>query len=1032
MSGRQNLMWRFLKGLFHVGVLSVALGAQPLGRYPMRSYGFQDGLEDLSVNALAQTPDGFLWAGTDSGLFRFDGRRFERRDLPQGYEYITSLLAGKDGRLWAGTRHGLMVMDPDADRFRTLSEMQGRRLNSLGEDSAGGLWALSGDHLLFARDGSVFGPRGDWPGGEEVVKGVFAHPEADDVIVVRSRSLWTFRRTETRWVREEPPLAGNEELLLAAQDGQGFLWVRSSTAMYRKSRTDLRWSRLAGHFEGSPPNNLRMQRDREGWLWINTLKGVYRCLGTQAVEMKGGPKGFAAITGLVDHEGTPWIASNGVLQVLGGGHWVMHTIEEGLPSNVVWHVLRDLQGRPWLATDRGLVVGEGAGWKLVRAGQFSRLRCAPDGSLLAVGGPGGTLYRIDPRTFAVQAIRIEVLPASPESRGLAVEPDGRVWVSDFRDGVASGRMNAGRWTWERMSLEGKPPKGVWQIVQDPRGTIFLATQSGAFILENGAWSSLGETLPLNPFSALQTLDGDVWVFYFDRFCMTRHRRQAGAWKRIDEWRPLADRPNAPVLSNALAADGRVWVGTTRGMGLLDPARKQVDLWYSPGEGIPSADANNHALVTEPDGTVWYGTTEGIGCLRLRPGHSSSAIPKPVLLGWKGGGVPLAVGGPAPELAPGKPLEARFALNTFLHPFDTFLEARLDGIDPEWVKLQEQRLRFPSLQPGSYRLEVRGNGPGRAPGPALALEFRILPRWWQTRWAVLLYLGALFLVVLAVVRIRHGALIRNNLELQREVDARTEELKRTNERLEGVSRSKSMFVASMSHELRTPLNAIMLFSELLLDDARERGDETSCSNIDKVVSAGKHLMAVINGVLDLSKIEAGEMKVDYAEEDVGSILREVVETMRPLAEKGSNRILVEVPEDSPRFLTDRTKLRQILLNLGGNACKFTANGTITFVMETGPGALVLEVRDSGHGMSEEEVGRLFRDYEQVGHDVQKRFGGTGLGLAISARMVDLMGGTISVRSSPGVGSTFRVEFPRQGEAVSTRRELQAPGSPTSSE
>lgn len=1024
-------MWRFLNGLFLVGLLSVALGAQPPGRFPTRSYGFQDGLEDLSVNALAQTADGFLWAGTDSGLFRFDGQRFERRDLPQGYEYITALLAGKDGRLWAGTRHGLMVTDPGTDQFRTLSELQGRRLNSLGEDPTGGLWALSGDRLLYSREGRVFGPRGDWPGGEEVVKGVFAHPDADDVIVVRSRSLWIFRKSETRWVREEPPLAVTDELLLAAQDGLGFLWVRTSSALYRKGRTGSPWERMPGHLEGSPPNNLRMQRDREGWIWINTLKGVFRCRGAQAVEMKGGPKGFAAITGLVDHEGTPWIAANGVLQVLGGGRWRMHTIEEGLPSNVVWHLVRDLKGRPWLATDRGLVVGEEDGWKLVHAGQFSRLRRAPDGSLLAVGGPGGTLYRIDPRTRAVQTLRIDVLPASPESRGLAVEPDGRVWVSDFRDGVASGRMSAGRWTWERLVLAGKPPKGVWQIVQDPRGTIFLATQAGAFILEDGTWSSLGETLPLNPFSALRTLDGDVWVFYFDRFCMTRHRREAGTWKRIDEWRPLADRPNAPVLSNALAADGRVWVGTTRGMGLLDLARKKVDLWYSPGEGIPSADSNNHALVAEPDGTVWYGTTEGVGCLRP-PERSSPAIPRPALLGWKGGGKPLAVGGPAPELAPGKPLEARFALNTYLHPFDTFLEARLEGIDSEWVKLQEQRLRFPSLQPGSYRLEVRGNGPGREPGPALTLEFRILPHWWQTWWAVLLYLGALVLVVLAAVRIRHGALLRHNLELQREVDARTEELKQANARLEGVSRSKSMFVASMSHELRTPLNAIMLFSELLLDDAREREDEASCSNIDKIMSAGKHLMAVINGVLDLSKIEAGEMKVDFAEEDVGSIVREVVETMRPLAEKGSNRILAEVPRDAPRFLTDRTKLRQILLNLGGNACKFTANGTITFAMESAPDALAFEVRDSGHGMTEEEVGRLFRNYEQVGRDVQKRFGGTGLGLAISARMVDLMGGSITVRSSPGVGSIFRVEFPRPREMAPTSSELQAPGSPTSSE
>lgn len=976
----------------------------------MRAFGFNEGLEDTSVNAITQDEDGFIWAGTDSGLFRFDGRRFERQELKQTYEYVTTLLSAPGSRLWVGTRNGLGVLDLRRGTFTTLPLLEGQRLNALCLDSEGGVYALSGNRLFHARDGQTFQPRSDLPEPGNI-HSVFADPRSETVVVTGSRCLWTLRRGEGVWGKEALPLSGKEEPLLSCQDGQGQLWARTSLALYRKGPGATAWTRLGDHLGGSPPNNLRLSLDREGWVWVNTTKGIFRCQGKHCLELLGAPKGFTPTSGMVDRDGSPWITAIGVLQVLGSGRWEHHTIQEGLPNSLVWHFLRDAAGRMWMATNGGLVVESPRGWQLVRAGQFSRLRLAPDKAILAVGSPGGTLYRVDPRSFQVEEIRVDCLPASSEARGLAVEPDGRVWVSDFRDGFAMGEKVGGRWRWERAKVEGRYPEGIWQVVQDASGTLFLATREGLFIRQQGRWVSVGPTLPFNPFSALRTPQGDVWVFYFDRSFLTRHRQEGGVWKTVEEWHPFPSRQRTPLLGNALAPDGRIWVGTNQGLGLLDPSRHSVDAWYGSGDGIPGADASNHGLLLEPNGDLWYGTTEGAGLFRAAGSRVLAPMPLPILVQWNGAKVIGPGRDPEFDLKPGEVIEAHFALNAFDSPLGTFLEARMEGVDKDWVPLMEHRLRYAGLPPAHYRLEVRGNRLSGAPGPSLILAVHVLPRWWQSWWAVLLGLVGLSLAAATVVSLRHRALLRHNLELQREVAARTADLNRSNIQLDRASRAKSLFLATMSHELRTPLNAILLYTELMAEDAEARKDEEGKRDIQKVQMAGQHLLATINGILDLSRIEAGVENLDLSEQDVGVLLLEVVESLRPLAEQKGNRIDLVLPEEPRFFRTDPTKLKQVLLNIGGNACKFTCDGHITITAALGQEGIRIQIRDTGRGMTADELEHIFRAFEQANETIGKHYGGTGLGLTISRRLVELLGGSIQVSSAPDEGSTFTVILPR---------------------
>ena len=233
-------------------------------------------------------------------------------------------------------------------------------------------------------------------------------------------------------------------------------------------------------------------------------------------------------------------------------------------------------------------------------------------------------------------------------------------------------------------------------------------------------------------------------------------------------------------------------------------------------------------------------------------------------------------------------------------------------------------------------------------------------------------------------------------------------------LEAASRHKSEFLASMSHELRTPLNAIIGYSEMLQEEADDGGQEPFVADLGKINAAGKHLLELINAVLDLSKIEAGRMELYLEDFDVATLLRDIVAVIQPLAEKNGNRLEVTCAADAGAMHADLTKLRQAVFNLLSNACKFTERGTVSLtasreVEPTGEW-LTFTVKDTGIGMTPEQMARLFQEFSQADAATTRRYGGTGLGLALSRRLCRLMGGDVTVESEPGRGSAFTIRLP----------------------
>jgi len=239
--------------------------------------------------------------------------------------------------------------------------------------------------------------------------------------------------------------------------------------------------------------------------------------------------------------------------------------------------------------------------------------------------------------------------------------------------------------------------------------------------------------------------------------------------------------------------------------------------------------------------------------------------------------------------------------------------------------------------------------------------------------------------------------------------------------ESANKAKSQFLANMSHELRTPLNAILGYSELLREEAEDRGQDDFIPDLARIHHAGKHLLTLISDVLDLSKIEAGRIELAPERFPVRQVIDDVTATIEPLVAKNRNRLEVESAGDLGAMHSDPTRLRQVLFNLLSNACKFTTGGTIRLAAERSGGDgdawLEFRVQDSGIGMTPEQLGKLFEAFVQADASIASRFGGTGLGLAISRKLCRLMGGDVTVASEYGKGTTFTVRLPAAAPAGS---------------
>lgn len=1044
------------------GILAILLTAAPaealdpgkaISQYRHEVWGVREGLPQSSAEALAQTRDGYLWIGTQEGLARFDGVRFvvwDKASAPElRHNRVVALLEDRSGRLWLGTEGGgLSVLQDGTIRTFGRSEGLGSDIvRSLAEDGAGTLW-IGTETGLAARAGGSFETReasSGLPGG--AVRAV-AVDEAGVVWAGTDRGL--FRRSGRRFVTTG--VTDAVQSIHAGADGTLVVGTAHGLRLLREGRVE-----ALGRADGLPGEVVNCAlRDRRGTLWIGTSGGLARWAGGRlsAFTLREGLPAPNVLALLEDREGTLWVGTqDGGLNKLSDASFTPWGAAEGLSADIAWAVFVDRDGAVWSGTDsagvnvrrgdRVTTIGTAEG---LAAPGVQAIWQAPDGAVwLGTRGGGVSIVR---QGRVVRTLRRADGLASDSICAITGTRDGSVFLGGRGGGLTRIGPDG---TYRRWGAgEGLRNETVHALLPDRDGNLWIGTNGGGlFRFDDGRFTRFGREQGLS-IEIVNTIheaeDGTLWVGTYGGGL---NRFRDGLFSAVTTREGLYDDAVFAILPDG---QGNLWISCNRGIYAVSlreldavargAARRVRCRPFGVEDGMRNREcngANQPAGARGPDGRLHFPTIEGI--VTVDPaGLFRNPVPPPVHVELVKVDDVVESARSFLELAPGaRRFEFQYTAPSLRVPSRVVFRVRLEGVDADWVEVGTRRTAwYTSLSPGSYTFRVAAaNESGVWNESEASFAFRLKPRldqrpfFWLVVGTVALavaYTGYRFRVAQLEVRERELVeVVEERTRSLREEKERTEralaEAERQRERAEEAgraaeeaNRTKSDFLAMTSHELRTPLNAILGYSELLMEEISERRLPGLAEDVEKVHSAGRHLLGLINDLLDLSRLEAGKLELSVEETELAPLLAGVVTTMRPLVERNRNRFVVEGADGAGRLVTDPTRLRQVLLNLLANAGKFTHDGEVAFRVQrlAGPegGRVRFSVTDTGIGMTEEQVGRLFRAFEQADPQVARRFGGTGLGLVITRRLARMMGGDVFVESRPGEGSTFVVELPER--------------------
>ena len=1042
-----------------------------LSQYVIDTWQTEQGLPQNTVQAVLRGSDGYLWLGTQEGLVRFDGARFttyDRRNTPElRHNSILSLAEAPDGTLWAGTNGGgILCRRRDGTSFRIGTEeglgslvvwsiafdaagdawvggdgngvqriSKGRADRHIGAaeglpvqqvrvlafDPAGALWVgTTGKGVAVCRNGRVEKVWGEDVLGSGLVRGLAVDP-AGGVWAATSGGGLTLLRGESAARFRESTGFPSDQVTALHVDAAGTVWFGTWGAGVGRLRDGV--AETIGTREGLSNDQVwAVTTDEEGSLWVATWVGGLNRLRDGKFLTYTTREGLTSdnVRALCEgRDGSVWIATaGGGLNRLKNGRVTAWSEKDGLPSDHVSALLEDRKGVLWVGTNLG-------GAARFASGRFTPL------------GPAQGLPHHDVRAFLED--RDGNVWIAMIGGGLArVAPDGAMKVFTTADGLTTERFVA--------------------IAEGGDGSIWLGSSGGGVTrYSEGRFRAFTtkDGLSSNRVIALRAeADGTAWA-----------GTSGGGLNRIRGEKVSAVTTEHGLfddLVQVILDDGRGSLWMTCNKGVFRVSRSELEavadgraatlrsVAYGPSDGMRSASAaggQQPAGFVARDGRLWFPTYRGIAVLdpaRL-PAHGRAprvAVEEVVVDDRR-----VDLRGPIVLPAGAGRVEIHYTALTLVAPDRVRFRIFLDGLDHAPVDVGTRRVAyFTNLPSGSYTFRVRAaDSAGEWGERETALSFRKEPRateaWWF--WAGIAAAGAA--AAWGGVRWRLGSLKAREAELlvlvgQRttriseekaraeEALARAEEARAEAERhrevaekatseAEEANRTKTLFLANVSHELRTPLNAIIGYSEMLSEEAAEEGRPALVRDLEKIRSAALHQLELVNSVLDLAKVEAGRVDLDVEMFAVAPLLEETAAIVRPLLEKNRNVLELRCADGAALEMTsDAMKLRQCLFNLLSNAAKFTVGGRVALealrVEEEGRGWIVFRVSDTGIGIGPEKAARLFEPFAQADLSTSRRFGGTGLGLSITRQLCRLMGGTVTVESRPGAGSTFEIRLPER--------------------
>jgi signal transduction histidine kinase/ligand-binding sensor domain-containing protein/CheY-like chemotaxis protein/HPt (histidine-containing phosphotransfer) domain-containing protein len=1071
---------------------SVAATAMEQRPMVLRHLTTGDGLPQATVMTTLRDSQGFVWLGTEEGLVRYDGQKMvvyaggtpdSANSLPGSFIWqvvedadhdlwiamkdggvarwrrdtdrfdvfrhvdgnadtlasnaVRALLVDRQGQVWIGTSDaGVDILNPTTGRIRHLrhatdaSSLSSDIIYTLRQDSRGDVWigteagldrwhAVSGriERLgASARDPQL---RSSISQVIESTDGIFWIGTYENGLV-QIDSEGSVLRREQHEARRQDSLASSKVRALL-QDAGGNLWVGTEDGLdllEPQSTRFMHYRRDAGD-EATLRNDyiMSLYQDPTGLVWIGTRGGASR-LNLRSWEMGGARPAWLReqlVMAFADAPGREvWIASMAGLfrydtltgtarsidQVLGRAN--------ALGDASVMSLKEGHEGSLWIGT--------------MRAG-VKRLR--PDNRV---------------ESFAVAPGKPRAL-SSPGIMSLAESRTGRIWVGTYGGGAniidpASGEIRQLPFGSGADAVSGA---NVTAILEDTQGNFWLGTDGDGLTVLSAEGRLLRTFRGVLPSDVIYSLGldsrGRVWIGTHKGIAHAQDPATPPAQQSLVT--EALERGRSAGAAYGVIGDprGGVWVSSATGLAYLDAAGAVRR--YHREDGLQGEEFTSGAIQRLSDGRLCFGGTGGFNIFDPQKLSGSREPPALLLTGLAIAGVPATSATPV-WLRQDMSLGYRdhiasldFAVLDFAAP-DARLQYRMEGLSDQWIDLWAQRsITLTSLPAGDHVLEVRAasaDSPWSAP---LRFALHRDPHPLLTPWAWAAYV---ILIGLAVaLRIRHQQRKFREIErardhLEAQVKERTSELLESNRQLAEAARAKSDFLDRMSHELRTPMNGVVGMTELL---SRTSLSATQTHLTRTIRASAQILLQIVNDLLDLSKIRAGKVQLEALPVDIGQVLEECTSLFAGAAEKKGLELIVCPPTHAQRALRgDPLRVRQVLMNLVGNAVKFTAQGEIVVradVEEFGTDRAVvkLSVTDTGIGMDEAVIAKIFEPFTQADEKTTRQFGGTGLGLAICRELAEIMGGRITVESKAQIGSTFTLHLPMQlGEQLVPEQALPA--------
>jgi signal transduction histidine kinase/DNA-binding response OmpR family regulator/ligand-binding sensor domain-containing protein/protocatechuate 3,4-dioxygenase beta subunit len=1025
-----------------------------------KTYTKADGLPHEQVFRVLETMDGTMWLGTlGNGAVRWDGRRFTSFTTVDGLvnDFVTGICEGRDGALWFGTSDG--VSRWDGRRFTRFTVKDGLATNDVNAVAAAGdgtIW-MTGPAGASRWDGKAFKIYSTNEGAAAVPSGA--------AFTDRKGHVWLGGRgAVSRWDGTNFHNLTHADGLPDAyvfslfEDRDGRIWVGTSGwGVYRwDGRRFQRFSSIDGLANDSV---LAMSQDRDGVMWFGTMAGgLSRFDGTSFVN-------YSTADGLPEnrihdiHED-----ANGVLWfgTFGGGlvsfderRMVRFTTADGLPHNYCSSVIADRQSNLWFTTPYKGV----SRWDGQRFTSFTTADGLADNNVrAALAAEDGFMWFATPRGVSRwDGRRFENFTtahglAHNEVNDVHQDRAGFIWFG------TSGGLS--RWDGKRFerytTSQGLVDNNIGRICEDKAGTLWFGSRYyGLSRWDGRRFRKLTEAegLASGNINALgPASDGSVWVGL-----------GIGGVARVTGTNVMHYTPASGLAASYAFAcyedrDGVAWFGHDGEVSCFDGTG-----WSTLPIEKPPGFKDRFlvgGILQSADGAMWLATSAG--AYRMEKTRPLTRRPVVQVRAEKAFTDPKTI----PQLDTGSRLTFNVAYTDRRTPpekqqfryqvvSDVPTAEQLEKSGKWSAPTKETQVDFATNAAGRYTFAVQYIDQDlRYSKPTLAAFTLVLPWYRNAAFVAPGAFGVIGLVVWAFVarflymRKRHEAerlrerLLEEEHKAREAAEAAARALESKNQQLddarraaEEANKTKSQFLANMSHELRTPMNAIIGYSEMLQEEAEDLGQRGFIPDLQKIHGAGKHLLGLINDILDLSKVEAGKMTLFLEEFDVAKLVEEVGATVQPLVTRNGNALQVHCPADIGVMRADVTKVRQTLFNLLSNASKFTEKGTITLRVskeegrmqnaETGQASrdvrsvlpssfclLHFRVSDTGIGMTPEQLGKLFEVFSQADASTTRKYGGTGLGLAISRKFCRLMGGDLTAESEPGRGSTFTVTLPAE--------------------